>query len=562
MKKKLYGLLTLACLLFTTNACTKLDEIILDETSATGLSDRQTADGILAPAYALLPTIFQHTTYFALQEISSDEAILPYRGGTDWGDNGIYVAMHTHTYTSTDPNIRNTWNLLLQSVSRAVTAMDVLKTNADPVAKTYLAEARGMRAYYNMLLLDLFGLAFVKEDLGETSRIIRGEEALNYIRGEFLAVENDLLTNVGPGRLTKGAVWGLLARLHLNAAVYRNVYGATLDFRADDMDKVIEYCDKIVAAGQYQLSRDYFALFNSDNNSNRELIFAVDQRAELNGHNRMAYFSLSGDQFPLPAFPAANGTDGPGITPDYYRTWVEAYSPRDPSVDPRFYRQNLSVYTNPADSCVAEASFQINRGILRGQQYGLIRRNGVFVRCPNGSFKVGRLFHDTRNRPTLPVEFTEQIDFTVPGSNYNTGYRVSKYEFSRKSSSGRNLGDADIVILRLADVYLMRAEARLRRSNDANGALADVNTIRAARSLTAPPPPLNAMSLPLLYRERGFELYWEMVRRTDMIRFGRYEDRWTEKTSSDRNKRIFPIPQTAIDGASNIPDYLRQNQGY
>jgi hypothetical protein len=172
------------------------------------------------------------------------------------------------------------------------------------------------------------------------------------------------------------------------------------------------------------------------------------------------------------------------------------------------------------------------------------------------------LFHDTRNRPTLPVDFTEQIDFTVPGSNYNTGFRVSKYEFSRKSSSGRNLGDADIVILRLADVFLMRAEARLRRSNDANGALADVNTVRAARSLTTPPPPLNTMSLPLLYRERGFELYWEMVRRTDMIRFGRYEDRWTEKTSTDRTKRIFPIPQTAIDGASNIPDYLRQNQGY
>jgi hypothetical protein len=562
MKNKLYGLLTLACVLLTTNACTRLDEIILDETSATNLSDRQAADGILAPAYALLPNIFQHTTYFALQEISSDEAILPYRGGTDWGDNGIYVAMHTHTYTSTDPNIRNTWNLVLQGISRAVTAMDVLKTNADPVAKTYLAEARGMRAYYNMLLLDLFGITFVKENLGETSRILRGEEALNYIRGEFLAVENDLLTTVGPGRLTKGAVWGLLARLHLNAAVYRNVYGANFDFRADDMDKVIEYCDKIIASGQYQLSRDYFALFNSDNNTNRELIFVVDQRAELNGHNRMAYFSLSGDQFPLPAFPAANGTDGPGITPDYYRTWAEAYSPRDPSVDPRFYRQNLSIYTNPGDSCVSEANFAINRGILRGQQYGLIRRNGVFVRCPNGSFKVGRLFHDTRNRPTLPVDFTEQIDFTVPGSNYNTGFRVSKYEFSRKSSSGRNLGDADIVILRLADVFLMRAEARLRRSNDANGALADVNTVRAARSLTTPPPPLNTMSLPLLYRERGFELYWEMVRRTDMIRFGRYEDRWTEKTSTDRTKRIFPIPQTAIDGASNIPDYLRQNQGY
>ncbi|SFF45548.1 RagB/SusD family nutrient uptake outer membrane protein [Thermoflexibacter ruber] len=561
MKKTLYTLL-IASILLTTNACTKLNETILDETSATGLTERQIADGIIAPVYALLPNIFLHTNYFALQEISTDEAILPYRGGTDWGDNGIYIAMHTHTYTSTDPNIRNTWNLILQSISRAVTAIDVLKTSKDEQSKVYLAEAKAMKAYYNLLLLDMFGLSFVKENLGETSKIIRGEEAVNYIKNELLAAEGDLLTNVGPGRMTKGAVWGLLARLHLNAAVYRNVYGNSFDFKTEDMDKVIEYCDKIINSGQYQLSRDYFAIFNSDNHDNKELIFAVDQRAELNGHNRMAYFSLSGDQFPLPAFPAANGTDGPGITPDYYRTWVNAYAPQDPTVDPRFYRQNLSIYSNPADSCVSEANFNMNRGILRGQQYGLIRRNGVFVRCGNGSFKVGRLFHDTRNRPTLPVDFTEQIDFTVAGSNYNTGYRVLKYEFSRKSSSGRNLGDADIIILRLADIYLMRAEAKLRKSNDAAGALTDVNTLRASRSLTTPPPPLNTMSLELLYRERGFELYWEMVRRTDMIRFGKYEDRWTEKTNSDKNKRIFPIPQTAIDGASNIPNYLVQNPGY
>ena len=63
-------------------------------------------------------------------------------------------------------------------------------------------------------------------------------------------------------------------------------------------------------------------------------------------------------------------------------------------------------------------------------------------------------------------------------------------------------------------------------------------------------------------RERGFEFYWEMVRRTDMIRFGKYEDAWTEKTDNDKLKRLFPIPQTAIDGASEIPGFLAQNQGY
>ncbi len=132
----------------------------------------------------------------------------------------------------------------------------------------------------------------------------------------------------------------------------------------------------------------------------------------------------------------------------------------------------------------------------------------------------------------------------------------------KTSETGRNKGEHDIIILRLADIYLMRAEAKLRKGGDAGGALADVNFVRAARTASTPPPPLTSMSLDLLFRERGFELYWEMVRRTDMIRFGKYEGLWTEKTNTDVKKRLFPIPQTAIDAASNLPGYLIQNAGY
>src|SRR5690606_9828627 len=148
------------------------------------------------------------------------------------------------------------------------------------------------------------------------------------------------------------------------------------------------------------------------------------------------------------------------------------------------------------------------------------------------------------------------------GSGYSTGYRVEKYEFSKKSDTGRNKGEADIVIIRLADVYLMRAEAKLRKG-DAAGALEDVNFVRASRTARGTPPPaLTDMDPDILYRERGFEFYWEMLRRSDMIRFGKYEDTWTEKTDSDKRKRLFPIPQLAIDGASSVPGYLVQNEGY
>jgi starch-binding outer membrane protein, SusD/RagB family len=563
MKKKLPLIFTAASILFF-SACTNLKEQVLDETLSTKLSDDDAAKGLIAPVYALLPTLFQHTTYFALQEISTDEAILPYRGGTDWGDNGIYLALHAHNTTSTDPNVNSTWNTLTQSISRSITAISSFQNSTLPNAALYTAEARGMRAYYNMVALDLFGIAFMKEDAGTTSKILRGDEAVKYIISELLAVEPLVQpkATVGPGRLSQAAVWSLLARLYMNAAVYRNIYGTTFDFKSDDMDKVIQYCDKVIASGQAKLSSDYFAIFGNDNHTNDELIFAVDQRPTLNGHNRMAYFSISGDQFPLAAFPAANGTDGPAITPDFYQSWVQAYGAVDPTRDPRFYKENMPIYSNKADTCINDADYKINRGILRGQQYGALRVNGAFVRCAGGKLKVGKLTYVTRNRADLDVNFPEKVDFTTAGSNYNSGYRVEKYEFSRVSDTGRNKGEADISIVRLADIYMMRAEAKLRKSNDAAGALADVNLVRASRTLTTPPPALTSMDLNLLLRERGFEFYWEMLRRSDLIRFGKYEGTWTEKTNADVKKRIFPIPQNAIDGASNLPGYLKQNDGY
>ena len=561
MKQKLLIRFALLGIIFLTG-CTKLDEVVLDESSVTGLSEKQIADGIIAPVYAGLPSLFQHTVYFALQEISTDEAILPYRGGTDWGDNGIFLSLHRHETMSTDPNVRNTWTVLTLSISRAVTAMNSLITNKDASAKVYLAEATGMYAYYNMVMLDLFGIVFVKDDLGTASKILRGTEAVDYIKKKLLEAEPNLETTAGPGRLTKAGAWGLLARLHLNAAVYRDRYASAFTFTPEDMDKVNEYTTKIITSNQFAFATDYWTIFNDENRNNKELVFAVDQRADLNGHNRLAYFTLSGDQFPLPAYPGANGTDGPGITPDFYRSWVSAYGSVDPAqADPRFYKKNMNPTINGTDTCIDAASFRYDRGILRGQQYGLLRVNGAFLKCPDGRLRVGKLYNVTRSKPNLPVNFTEQIDFTTAGSDYSTGFRALKFEFSKGSVSGRNFGEVDIPIVRFADVYLMRAEAKLRK-NDAAGALADVNLVRTSRTANIAESALSSVNLDLLFRERGFELYWELQRRTDMVRFGKYEGAWTEKTNTDKNKRIFPIPQTAIDGSSNLPGYLKQNQGY
>lgn len=559
--------------------CTDLEEMVIDESM-----DAQTTtpvESFVAPAYGPLPDAFTHTKNYGLQLISSDQAILPPRGsGNDWYDGGKYIELHQHTATTTNVVVQQTWDAMRLMLSRTITAIEKLQPLAatDPSAAKAVSEMRALRAYYNMLMLDYWGIAFKKDITGQNSQILRRQEAITYIESEFLAVVNDLDNTKGPGRMSQSAVNGFLAQLYLNAAVYRNPYGVPT-FTAGDMDKVIEYTNKIINSGLYTLSSEYFAIFDDNNHSNKELIFAIDQRQDLNtSHNRLGYWSLSGSQYPLAAFPKANGTDGPAITSDFYNTWVQAYGSTDPAqADARFYKENFTV---PADKknltgvtpandsehyfLVNGATYEINRGIQRGIQWGLRNAsNGQPFQTLNGQYKIYPII-EQRNGFVNYVNHTLEIDLENPNNkDYTDGYRVSKYQFSRTSDSGRNRGNADIVLLRLADIYLMRAEAQLRKGN-AGAALADVNLVRASRTArpSVTPPALTLINIDLLYRERGFEFYWEYSRRTDMIRFGHYEDPYTSKTNADVRKRLFPIPQSAIDGASAEPGYLVQNEGY
>ncbi|MFM2233247.1 MAG: hypothetical protein RJB31_1948, partial [Bacteroidota bacterium] len=57
MKNRILTLLFVLGLLSLTESCTKLKETVLDESSVTGLTEKQIADGTIAPVYAQLPNI-------------------------------------------------------------------------------------------------------------------------------------------------------------------------------------------------------------------------------------------------------------------------------------------------------------------------------------------------------------------------------------------------------------------------------------------------------------------------------------------------------------------------
>ena len=444
MNKNIFVFLAIGLLSIINWGCTDLEEEILDE-SLTGAGQAEAISGAIVPAYGQVSWTWRHTNYFGLQLIAADEAILPYRGGTDWFDGGKFIATHQHLMTSGNDLVGSSWNELTKNISRAISAIEVLRPLSEEgnlEATGALYEMVALRAYLNMLMLESWGIVFDKETSSDISNILRGQDAVAYLEGELSSVANQINTNLGPGRLTQGAVWGLLARLHLNAAVYRDPYG-TPNFTAEDMNKVIEYTDNIINSGQYQLSPEYFDLFNDENNSNPELIFALDQRGVLRReHSRWAYWSIAGSLFPRPEFPSADGTDGPAITADFYQTWVDAYGDVDPAeADARFYQQNIIIPEELQDLtgmspendedhfyCVTDSDFEINRGILRGVLWGPRKGpDGEFFRCDDGQVRIYPVIQRKGNGPDRDVGYvahTEEVDFTNEGRLHNKGYQM------------------------------------------------------------------------------------------------------------------------------------------
>jgi hypothetical protein len=162
-------------------------------------------------------------------------------------------------------------------------------------------------------------------------------------------------------------------------------------------------------------------------------------------------------------------------------------------------------------------------------------------------------------------------------NNSKDGYGV--YKFRNVTSTGAagsnpSFQDTDYPMFRLADAYLMYAEAVLRGGTGGSltTALGYVNAIRTRPGdITAGNAPgaitSSQLTLDFILDERARELYWEGHRRSDLIRFGKFTGGsylWPWKggikngTAIEEKRAIFPIP--AADLGSNPK--LVQNTGY
>ncbi len=488
-------------------SCTDLEtELYSDLTPETEYTTTDTQLAAILTAYEPLKGYSE--PYFNLQELSTETSAAPAKFGP-WDDGGLWARLHRHEWENNSGDINGAWNLCFSGVSTCNRLIEEFEiSTAD--TEVAVIELRAIRALYFYMAMDMFGdvplvTTFVTAE-ASPSRTPK-QEVFNYIVAELEELIPLLPSGTKGelyGRINSWSAMGILARVYLNAEIYTGT---------PQWEKVATLTQQIIDGGQFSLEPNYFDNFEIRNEGSNENIFVVP------------YSKSSGGRFPLhmeTLHPLSKETydlqNGPW---NGYTALEEFYN----SFDEADNRKGMFIV---------------------GQMY---TSSGVPIDDPNGLIEI-----DSQGNPDpdgAPLIFTPYINELTPKAFSQSGARIGKYKIEHGIGTSM---ENDIPVVRYADVVLMRAEALWREDNASAEAVELVRQVRERAGLGA----INPLTEDALYDEIQRELAFECHARTIMIRFNRFDTQWWEKTITDSNKNVFPIPTDQLNGNPN----LVQNPGY
>jgi starch-binding outer membrane protein, SusD/RagB family len=486
--KRVYSAIILLMGVFA--GCTDLDDVLYDRIA----EDAYTADPVLqmSPIYRPMQDHLDWGGWWFCQEITGDGVVIPVRG-EHWNDQGKWIALHMHTWDGETEAVAAMWGRYYEGVveaNRFIERQQALDPN--PVIDRAIAKARILRAYYYYLLIDNYGdVPYVTQFANAPERPTRTSRT-----DVFSAIVQEIEESVpllDPDQRSKTAVTlpmahALLAKLYLNAEVYTGT---------PQWAKAEEHIDAVLAMDGFSLETDALAPFVTANQNSSENIWVVPYNENtyqgFNLHMRTLHYQ-SNQTFNMTVGP----WNGLAVIKDHF----DSYDQNDRRLD----------------------------GFLFGQQ---VDANGADLRLSTGEPVI--------LDPTIPaLEMTPGA--YSPAVIELAGARIVKFEV--KNGARDHLSN-HFPIFRLADFYLMKAEVLIRQGQNGDSY---VNEIRNRAGLAD----ISNVNLDVLLDERSREMFFEGHRRQDMIRFGKFGDAWWEKAVSGPERRIFPIPNWAVEANPNL----------
>lgn len=509
--------------------------------------------------------VAQDRARWELQELGTDEICVPTRG-SDWYNGAIYQKFHHHEYTEDMTSIETGWTNFSMGVALAWDAAEDLE-GVDFDALGFEAGTReSMMNQLNTLVasfyldgLDFFGgVPLYKTTKSDVLPRSTAEETFNYIDSllQLSTPELPVKTELGAmeTNVIHQAVGAVLrARLYFNAESYigKPMYNEAAEICQDILDG--KY-------GKYALATDWTSIFGFRNETCPEIIWTVpSENAKLETDGGYWGFTVPYNFKDFLGGLKDSGSDnGCCLLPS-----------RDPQGN--LYQFNLSNnYEGFNDKDVRKQQYVYESG---GKYRGMFVV-GEMVNpdhpewiCTGAREYIGKplLVRDQISYfAKLGTDYATEADLpsTVGTAEENSGVRLIKFSPRPNQDEYKEMFNPDIPIIRLAEVYYMLAECKMR-NGDKQGAADLINTVRKRYFEGGnDPDPVTTSNLDKyrMLKEWKLEFLGEGRRRTDLVRWNAYvtEDWWDHKATNNPDLNRFPLHYSII-GANNL---LEQNPGY
>lgn len=574
-------------------SCTDLTETVYDQVMSQNYY--QSKQDIINAVFRPMEHIYSCSWIrYEMEEEPADQVITPVRGNW-YVDGGRWGMLHRHQYDDiTMDEWTREWENYYAGIGQCNLVLDDLSKLSPgkfEMTDREFDELRGQlrcaRAFCYLRLINVYRNCVLTttsdqavNERPENRKQVAPEVLFGFIESELLDCLNALPGKSGQGgnraqqgTWTKASAAALLARLYLNAQVW---------IGEPKWQECINICERIMGGefGYYEIAKNWYEPFDWNNEECDEVIYGFPgSYGTSSWHLQNDLRTVYGRNLPYGCQYylgiEGNGDRNPkfALTPSYdnqvprqlfthklgmVSQKFKKYS--DLGDDLRFKQyKNLSVNTREGmfflEGYIPGRGDDPNGKRVYAQnpdkQYNLYLRDQV------GSFENGA--------PQGIIANSARSESIMENGDFNSGLCCVKYPLY--SFTGGYYIESDYTEIRLAEVVYSAAECYLRLGN-ARKAGTLLNSVRKRNytnwsALIAYQDENNTGNIVLdleeMLDEWGREFLVESRRRTDLIRFGRFQEAWWDKPADlDKHYELYPIPRTALEQNS----YLKQNPGY
>lgn len=554
------------------------EELVSDVSASSYYTTESGFEDAVRATYWWMKPFFGPERGFTMSVFGTDT----YTNGADGGHKTLNF--YDGALNPTQGFVRDTWRDFYRGINQANAVLNRGQELeiSEELKNTRFAEVRFLRAFYYFMLTSHYGDVHLTLEETEGIEIEANRTSIAEVYNQAIipdleyAIANLPDSQSDFGRATKPA-----AEMLLGKALLRRSYRA--DAQGGDAAQAETLFSNVINNYDFALLDDFADLFVIGNEQHSEIIFSVqnsksqvDEGLDPEGHRGHLYFLMEYDVRPGMLRDVANGRPWKRFRPTDFTLGLW-----DRNVDARYDKSFKHAWiSNNAGNIPTWTSEDAAAGYVDAsmvdQPKFTVGDTALFIPGP----QLEDAYDARRIGSTRYTVYTYANEY-CPDCNQRERIfpSLNKWIDDTRPDRQKTQGQRDFILMRLADTYLLRAEARLKQG-DTDGAAEDINVVRRRAAVKPGDRIMNMVAsedksaeieisasdvdLDFILDERARELVGEGHRWMDLTRTNKLVERvrlYNPEAASNIQDfhTVRPIPQDQID--RTVGGYP-QNPGY